>query len=169
MEMSSDFFKEFENKKKRMKILVLGAYSPEHYEHRLYKLKECLFKNNHKNTRLVKDFPNEPSFHIDKHAHIVTKSKYCIRYWADVLLFVFFKSARNEGVSVEFEFTCNNVRDKLGVSVVLSERDLRLSSMILGSIEIQEIKADTFENDLNLCEKSIGYLTNFVYRLYWYL
>jgi len=56
-----------------------------------------------------------------------------------------------------------------GFSVVFAERDLNVSSMIMGDIEIHEIKADKFEDDLELCEKSIGYLTNFVSRLYWYL
>lgn len=141
-----------------------------HYEPRLYKLKECLLRNNYKNARLVKDFPDKPSFHDKKYAHIVTKSKYYIKFWANVLLFVFFKGAMNEGVSVEFEFTCNNVPEKLGYSAVLSERNLNLTSMIMGEMEIhEEVRADTFEDDLRLCEKSIGYLTNFTHRLYWYL
>ncbi len=89
-----------------------------------------------------------------------------IRYCARALLFVFFKAARNEGVSVEFEFTCNRVPEKLGVSVVFSERNLNLTSMIMGSIKIHEIKADTFEDDPELCRKAIGYLTDFTHRLY---
>ena len=167
--MSTGFFKEFEERKKRTKILILGAYSPTPCEQRLYKLKNCLSHNNYRSARLVKEFPNQPQFHRKKFAHIVAKSKYYIKFWADMLLFVFFKGARNEGVSVEFEFTCNKVLEKLGVSVVLAERDLNLSSMIMGSVEIHEIKADTFENDTELCERVIGYLTNFTYRLYWYL
>lgn len=169
VEMSTDFFKEFSDKKKLLKVLILGAYFPTKYEDRLFKLKQCLYNSGYRNVHLVKDFPDEPSFHGDKRAHIVTKSKYHIKFWADVLLFVFFKDARNEGVSVEFEFACSNVFEKLSVSVVLSERNLNLSSMIMGSVEIYETKADTFEDELELCEKSIGYLTDFTHRLYWYL
>jgi len=139
------------------------------YEQRLYKLKECILEKNYRNARLVKDFPNEPSFNARKFAHVVTKSKYYIKFWADVLLFVFFKGANNEGVSVEFEFTCLKGLEKLGFSVVFAESGMNVSSMIMGGIEIHEIKADRFEDDLELCEKSIGYLTNFVRRLYWYL
>jgi len=167
--MSTDFFKEFENKKKRMKILILGAYSPALYEDRLFKLKECLLKNDYTNAKLVKEFSDLPSFHGNKYGHIVAKSQYYIKFWADALVFVFFKGAMNEGVSIEFEFTCIKVLEKLGFSVVLGEKNLNFSSMILGSIQIHEIKADTFENDLELCEKAIGYLTNFTHRLYWYL
>lgn len=75
----------------------------------------------------------------------------------------------NEGVSIELEFCCTKVIEKLGFSVVFGESGLSLSSMILGSIQLHEIKADIFENDSQLNEKAIGYLTNFVHRLYWYL
>lgn len=167
--MSTEFFKEFEARKQKLKVLILGAYSPERFEQRLFQLKECLVKNNYRNARLVKEFRDEPYFHRAKYAHIVTKSKHYIKFWADVLLFLFFKGAKNEGVSVEFEFTCSKVLEKLGFSVVLAEKDLNLTSMIMGDVEIHEVKADTFENDLELCEKSIGYLTNFTHRLYWYL
>lgn len=167
--MSSHFFKEFADRKKAMKVLILGAYVPKDCEQRLVKLRECLFENGYKNARLVSDFSDVPSFHGVKPAHIVTKSKYYIKFWADVLLFVFFKNGRNEGVSVEFEFACSKVLEKLGVSIVLTEKDLNLSNMILGSVEIQEIKADSFVDGLELCDKLLGYLTNFTHRLYWYI
>ena len=167
--MSTNFFKEFEEKKRRMRILILGAYSPSIYEDRLSRLKECLLQRNYRNAKLVKDFPDKPSFHEKRYAHIVAKSQFYIKFWADALLFVYFRGAMNEGVSIELEFCCTKVLEKLGFSVVFGEKDLSLSSMILGSIQIHEIKADAFENDLELCEKSIGYLTNFTYRLYWYL
>lgn len=167
--MSKKFFKEFSDRKKSLKVLILGAYVPKDCEQRLVKLKECLFENGYKNARLVRDFSDMPSFHDVKPAHIVTKSKHYIKFWADVLLFVFFRNGRNEGVSVEFEFACSKVLEKLGVSVVLAEKDLSLSSMILGSVEIQQIKADIFIDDMELCEKLLGYLTNFTHRLYWYL
>jgi len=140
--MSSDFFKEFKNKKKKLRILLLGAYTPKASEDRLIRFKNFLIENSYINAKLVKDFPDQPSFHNKTPVHIVTKSKFLIEKWADVLLFVFSKGANNEGVAIEFEFCCSKVIGKLGFSVIFVEKGLALSSMILGSIQIQEIKTD---------------------------
>jgi hypothetical protein len=157
--MSTEFFEEFNKKKKRLRILILGAYSPNSCEDRLSKFRDFLTSKGYANAKLVKDFPDVPSFHSQGDAHIVAKSQHYIKYWADVLLFVFLNGAMNEGVSIE----------KLGFSVVFGENGLSLSSMIRGTIQIQDIKAEVFVDDSELCEKTLGYLTNFVHRLYWYL
>ncbi len=132
-------------------------------------IKNDLASKGYRNAKLVKDFPDNPAFHDDKTVHIIEKSQYYIKYWADALVFVFFKNASNEGVSIEFEFCCMKVNEKLSYSIVFSEYELHLSSLILGSVRLHEIRSETFSNQQELCDKASGYLTNFIHRLYWYI
>ncbi len=161
------FPREFEKKKEKIKILILGAYRPSPFKRRLQTLRDYLEKKKYRTARLAANLENETKFHENLDAHFSMKSDFLIKNWADSLLFVFFKGADNSGVSTEFKFTCLEAREKLGVSVVFSEKDLNLSTQIKGPIRIHKVLADEFANDEELCEKSIGYCTEFVYRLYW--
>jgi hypothetical protein len=164
----SKYFRDFENRKKTLRILILGAYFPNACQERLSNFRDFLIKNNYSNAKLIKDFPDKPSFHNDESIHNLEKSKYYIKNWSEVILFVFSNNGSNEGVSIEFEFCCSKAIEKLSFSVVFEESGLRLSSLILGSVSLNEIKSDSFENTEDLCGKALGYLTNFVYRLFWY-
>lgn len=168
--MVADVFpKEFERKKRKMKILILGPYKPPSFEDRLRSFRDCLNDKKYDNTKLVADFPDAPRLHKNWDIHFSMKSRVFIKNWANALIFVFFKNADNSGVTSEFEFTHLKAQEKLSVSVVFNEKDLDLSTLIKGPIKVHKIYADDFEDDMKLCEKALGYCTNFVYQLYWAL
>lgn len=165
--MDKIFPKSFEEKKRRVKILVLGPYRPPDAEKRLKKFRRCLHNKKYKNAKIVADFPDEPRFHPDWDIHSSLKSQEYIRNWGDVLIFVFFRDADNQGVANELTFTCLKVLEKVHFSVVLKEKSIILSSLTKGPIKVHRIKSDVFEDDKELYEKAQGYLTEFVYQLYW--
>lgn len=166
----SYFSKEFEKRKKAIKILILGAYRPSSFLGRLRNSKTCLINHKYLETKLVEDFPDTPRLHNNPDIHFSLKSKHLIKNWAEALIFVFFGGgADNSGVATELEFTCLTVQDKLDRSLVLSEKGLALSTLTKGSIRIHKIDADNFHNDTYLCDIAIGYLTNYVLQLYWSL
>lgn len=115
------------------------------------------------------DFPDIPRYSSDLDIHFTLKSQDRIKYWADALIFIFFREADNQGVTNELTFTCLKVLEKVHFTVVFNEKGLKLSSLTKGPIKIHEIKSDEFKDDTELCERAIGYCTNFVHRLYWHL
>jgi len=145
----------------------LGPYRPSNAEKRLKKFRHCLRNKKYKNAKIVADFPNEPRFHPDQDIHFSLKSQEYIKNWADVLIFAFFKDADNQGVANELTFTCLKVLEKVHFSVVFSEKSVILSSLTKGPIKVHRMKSDVFEDDKELCQKAQGYLTEFIYQLYW--
>jgi len=158
---------EFSNRKKRIKILILGPQRPPNAEKRLYAFKRCLLQSGYDNVKLVADFPDVPKFHPDQSSHFTLKSQNYIKNWADVLVFVFLCNCDNQGVANELTFASLMVTEKLNVSVVLSEKGVQLSSLTKGPINLQKIDSDEFSNDVELCEMAKGYVTNYIYVLYW--
>ena len=90
-----------------------------------------------------------------------------MKNWAHVLVFVFLRGSDNQGVVAELTFASIKVTEKLNVSVVLLEKEAELSSLIKGPIKLQRIDSDEFSNNKDLCELAVGYITNYVYVLYW--
>lgn len=163
--MSKMFSRDFENKKRAMKILILGPYTPLSAKQRLVQFKNCLIGSGYQNAMLVEDFPDTPRYHSDPDVHFTLKSRERTKNWADVLIFVFYNDANNQGVANELVFTCLSVRHKLHYSIALHEERIRLSTQTKGPIKISRMNSDEFQSDRQLCQLAIGFCTKIVYEL----
>lgn len=165
--MSSIFSKDLENKKRNIKILILGPYRPQNYKQRLTQFRVCLQNHGYETARLVDDFPDVPRYDPDPDIHFTLKSRDKIKSWAKSLVFVFFRNADNQGVSNELTFTCDLVREKIHDSIVLHEQGVNLSTQTKGPLKISRMCSDKFCTDRALCDKAIGFCTKVVYELLW--
>lgn len=160
------FFELYEEKKRRARILILGAYRPKIALERLKKLRNCLRERGFNNTTLAMDHPDEPKLHDDPDVHIVLKSEHLIKNWADIIALIYFK-ANNVGVTSELKFITSTVPEKLHFSFVLIEKSLQVSSLVRGQIKMYRLLSDTFSDDEELCEQAEGYCTNILTSLFW--
>jgi len=165
--MSGLFSKDFENKKKSIKVLILGPYKPSNAKQRLIRFKDCLLNHGYEKARLVEDFPDVPRYDPDPDIHFTLKSRDNIKNWADMLIFVCFLNADNLGVTNELTFTCDLMQSKIHWSIELHEEGIQLSTQTKGPIKISRMNSDEFRNDQELCEKAIGFCTKVVYELLW--
>lgn len=162
--MSSIFSKDFENKKKEQKILILGPYKPPFAEKRLGKLRDCLQSHGYDNAKIAKDFSNIPKYHGDPEIHFTLKSEDKIRNWADVLIFVFMRDANNIGVWDELKFTVRDVKEKIHYSVELHEKGIDLSTRTRARLKIARMLSNEFYGDRQLCKRALAFCTNIVYE-----
>jgi len=160
---------EFANRKRRIKILILGPQRPHTAEKRLNAFKMCLLQSGYDNAKIVADFPDTPAFHTDKSSHFTLKSQHYIRNWADVLIFIFLRNCDNQGVANELTFASLMAIEKMNVSVALYEKGSQLSALTKGPVNLQKLDSDEFLNAKDLCEIAKGYITNYIYVLYWKL
>jgi len=167
MKMSGIFSRDFENKKKIQKVLILGPYKPQSAELRLVKLRDFMRSHGYDTARIVKDFPNSHKYHEDPDIHFTLKSQDKIRNWADVLIFVFMQKANNLGVWGELYFTINFVKHKIHYSVFLHEEGTDLSTQTRGPLKISRMYSNEFHNDRQLCEQARAFCTNVVYESLW--
>jgi len=63
-------------------------------------------------TKRVKDFPDKKKFSTDLDEHFTQKSRFHLKIWSHVPVFVFFKNSDNLGVNTELIYTCLNAPDK---------------------------------------------------------
>jgi len=159
------FSKDFENKKKAIKILILGPYRPTSAKQRLVQFRDCLKKSDCQNAKLVEDFPDFPKYDPDPDIHFTLKSRDKIKNWADAVIFVFLCDADNQGVSNELIFTCLSVQHKLHYSIELHEQGIQLSTQTKGPIKISRMNSDEFQSDRQLCQLAMGFCTKIVYEL----
>jgi hypothetical protein len=120
-------------------------------------------------TRIVKDFPDEEKFSSDLDEHFTKKSRLCINTWAHVPVFIFFKDADNLGVNTELTFTCLDLPNKGKNAVVFFEKDMDISSQVIGSIKIAKISYEIFESDKELCDLAFGHCLKILDRLFYYI
>lgn len=156
--------------KKKLKILVLGAYKPKKALERLKQLRDCMIRNGFESTRIAIDFDTK-KYSIDRDEHYTQKCRELIKNWADVPIFVFFKSADNSGVAVEIAYTSLKALDKQSCSAAFFEKKLEnFSTQIKGTIKItKKISWETFKNDPELCKLAVGHSRNMVDRLFYYI
>lgn len=163
--MSSIFSRDFENKKKDTKTLILGPYKPQLAEKRLIKLRDCLRSHGYDNAKIVKgDFPDIPKYHKDPEIHFTLKSEDKIKNWADVLIFVFMREANNLGVWDELKFTTRDVKEKIHYSIELHEEGTETSSRTRARLKISRMDSHEFRSDRQLCDLAMAFCTNVVYE-----
>lgn len=149
-----------------LKILILGAYKPESEKDRLILFKNCLIKRKFIQTCLVADFPNA-TYNKELDIDTTKKSEYFIIYWADVLIFVFFKEGKDYGVTSELRFTCDMVPEKAEHALVLFEDDMEflVGTQVRGPIKITKMSYNNFDNDVELCNHGFGHCVKVLDRL----
>ena len=166
--MTADLFK---HRKQLLRILVLGAYRPRGASERLEKLRDCLIKRGYSSAKLAKDFPDTARYSDDVDEHFTIKSRKLIDEWADVPIFVFFKSADNQGVASEITYTCLRLHDKQSCCAVFFEGKLAdYSTQIRGSIKItRQISYEVFKADEELCDLAAGHCLKILDRLFYFI
>lgn len=152
--------------KDRLRIVIFGAYRPSEAKSRLVAFKEFLQSNGYPGTRLVDDF-SIPTQNAGENLSVYLWQK--CQYWlqtADVVIFVFFKEGKLEGMTREFSHFVDNLKGRLWRGIVFTEPPM--SHMILGPLEIfrNELKQDTFSGDADLYELSLGYLLDYPKKLF---
>ena len=162
--MSSIFFRDFENKKKNLKILILGPYKPQSAEKRLIQFRDRLRSHGYDNAKTVKDFPDIPKYDEDPDKHFTLKSEDKIKNWSDALIFVFMCDANNLGVWAELQFTLYSVKEKIHYSVELHEKGIDLSTQTRGRVKISRLYSYEFRSDQQLCDLAMAFCTNVVYE-----
>jgi hypothetical protein len=162
--MSSIFSRNFENKKKDQKILILGPYKPPLAEKRLMKLRDCLRSHGYDNAKTVKDFPDIPKYDEDPDKHFTLKSEDKIKNWGDALIFVFMCNANNLGVWAELQSTLFSVKEKIHNTVELHEKGIDLSTQTRGRVKISRLYSYEFGSDQQLCDQVVAFCTNIVYE-----
>ena len=167
--MSLKPLKDFKDKKRELKILILGPYRPPPALQRLETLRDCLINRKFNQVKLAKDFPDEIEYNEDLDIYFTKKSYRLIEEWAHVPVFIFLKNGDNTGVTSELIHLCESVKTKVPYALVLVERKLKLSSLISGPIKIQKISSESFKDDEELCNLAYGHCINALYRLYYYI
>lgn len=159
-----------DNSKEKISITVFGSYSEPHYT-RLKKIAKDLRDEGYTNAKLVAErtFRKKRTGETDN-TYGSEKSSYWILN-SDVLIWIFYEGANNDGVSNEFgrlEFLVGI--DRIWRSMIFNEvkqlnRRRKLSSMITGTIDkfitIQYYEF-TKSNDENLLKMIKGRLPDYV-------
>jgi len=163
-------FAHYDLNKKKLKILLLGAYRPKKALSRLTQLQECMVRKGFESTKLVIDFDDE-KYSKDLDEHFTKKSRKLIKNWADVPIFVFFQNADNSGVAIEIAYTSLKVLDKQSCCAAFFEKILEdFSTQIKGTIKLtKKISWETFNNDSELCNLASGHSRKMIDRLFYYL
>lgn len=157
-------------RKKRVKILLLGPYRPKRVLKRLENLRDCLVRRGFSSTKLVKDFPDRRCLHKDDDVHFTRKSRWCMRSWAHVLVFVFFSEGANLGVGNELSYLCLKLGGITSHSVVLIEKGLNVGSQIRGTVKIDsKLSYEVFIGDNELCDLAFGHCTKTLHNLFYFL
>jgi hypothetical protein len=162
---------DFLQSKKKLKVLILGAYRPDKALKRLEKLRNCLIENGFEAAKLAKDFPDDRQFSQDLDEHYTVKSRQLIEEWAQVPIFIYFKRAKNDGVTVEITYTCDKLHEKQSCCAVFFEGKLEdFSSQVKGEIkDTKKVSYEIFKNDRELCLLACGHLKKMLDRLFYYL
>ncbi len=155
------------DKKRRLRILILGPYRPKSCLTKIESLKNYLKATGFENTKLVKDFPDYEKFSEDMDEHFTKKSRLCINTWTHVPIFIFFRKADNLGVNTELTYTCLNFPNKGKQAAVFFEKGMDVSTQVLGSVKIAKISYEIFENQKSLCELTSGHCLKILDRLYY--
>ncbi|MFC1786755.1 hypothetical protein ACFLY8_01805 [Halobacteriota archaeon] len=146
--------------KPKLKILILGPYIPPSAKSQLKELRNFLKNKGYTQTKLVEDIPNKAVFHEEGKINLFTKSIFCINS-ADVNYFIFLNNGRNEGVTAELTYTCNNLQNKLNTCAVFIEKKYKktLSTMIRDQISLREkkLRQASFQNNKELHDIALGY------------
>ena len=84
----------------------------------------------------------------------------------DVVIFVFFKEGRLEGMTSEFSHFLDNLKYRLWRGIVFTEP--KISHMIQGRLNLfhDELKQDNFSEDDSLYDLSLGYLVDYPKKLF---
>ena len=121
---------------------------------------------------MVKDF-DMVRYDSDYDIHFTRKSRWRIKNWAHIPIFVFFKNADNLGVGNELAYTCLKLPTKTSNSVVFLERSLNVGSQVRGTIKLgaedQKLSYMHFEDDKKLCNLAFGHCIKKLDRLFYYL
>ena len=162
-----------QERKAKLKILILGAYRPKNVLKRLECLRDCLIRRKFDSARLVKDFPDTKRFDEDDDIHFTKKSRWFMNHWAHLLIFVFFSKGENLGVGNELSYTCLKLPIKTSYSAVLLEASLDVGSQIRGTVKLgaknQKLSYENFQNDKELCDLSFGHCRKVIDQLFYYI
>jgi hypothetical protein len=156
--------------KKKLRILLLGAYRPQNAQKRLIQLRDCMVGKGFESTRLAVDFDDKEHCK-DFDEYFTKKSRKLIKNWADVPIFVFFQNADNSGVAIELAYTCFKVLDKQLCCAAFFEKMLEdFSTQVKGTIKItKKISWETFNDDADLCGLAYGHSRKILDKLFYYL
>ena len=153
--------------KDRLQVVIFGAYKPPASMVRLVNFRNHLRTMGYTCSSIVEDFD------IPKQEDGQPLSEYFLfkcQFWlenADVVLFVFFKEGRQEGVATEFTHLINYLKGRMWRAVVFTE-NTDLSTMIRGRLTLfnSEIKQTDFDGDADLYEKATGLLIDYPKKLF---
>ena len=153
--------------KDRLQIVIFGAYRPTESKARLVKFKKFLQSSGYLGARLVEDFSTpvkEEGENLSE--YFWRKCKYWLEI-ADVVIFIFFKEGRLEGMTSEFSHFLDNLKDKWWRGIVFTEP--KISHMIQGRLNPlrDELKQDNFSGDDSLYALSLGYLVDYPKKLFY--
>jgi hypothetical protein len=165
----SDFLQE---RKRKLKILVLGAYRPNSILKRLERMQQCLINRKFESTKLVKDFPDKKRYDKDSDIHFTKKSRQLMENWAHLLIFVFFLEGENLGVGNELDYMCLKIPMTIQHSLVLLESGIDIGSQVRGTIKLaqnQKLSFEYFQSDTELCTLALGHCRKVLDRLFYYL
>jgi len=162
-----------EAQKRKLNVLILGAYRPNHVLHRLEMFQGCLIRRKFEMAKLVKDFRDDVRYDQDDDIHFTIKSRLLIENWAHVSIFVFFKEGDNLGVGNELSYTCLKLPMKISVSVAFLETNLDVGSQVKGTLKLgardQKLSYENFENDKDLCNLAFGHCRKMLDPLFYYI
>jgi len=152
--------------KDRLQIVIFGAYKPPEAKKRLVDFKKFLQSQGYTGARLVEDF-SIPARKEGEDISVYFWQK--CQYWlqtADVVIFVFFKEGKLEGMTSEFSHFVDNLKDRMWRGIVFAEP--KMSHMILGRLRLfpTELKQDNFSGDDHLQSLSLGYLIDYPKKLF---
>ena len=133
---------------------------------RLIKFKKFLQSSGYLGTRLVEDFSTPVKEEGEDLGEYFWRK---CQHWletADVVIFVFFKEGRLEGMTSEFSHFLDNLKDKLWRGIVFTEPEM--SHMIQGRLSLvrDELKQDNFSGNDSLYDLSLGYLVDYPKKLF---
>ena len=165
--MPSNLFKKSEEKKRELKILILGPYKPKESKIKLLNFKNYMIAHGFQTARLVEDFKNIPKYDEDPDTHFTLKSRDKIEYWADALIFVFMKDGKNLGVWGELQFTISSVEEKIRDSIELHEKGVELSTQTRGPLKISRMYSNEFQDSIHLCKLGKAFCANIAYEKLW--
>lgn len=139
----------------RLRITIYGPYN-DAYTKRLEDIASSLRENRFSDSYLVKDrngfrkqFPNESE------EEYFTKKSYHYLEDSHVNIFIFYCRTHGEGVAMELQYICQNLRSKLSCCAVIKDTSCKMSSMLTGQIRITKLLVDEFDGIKNDCDKQI--------------
>jgi hypothetical protein len=155
--------------RKKLFVVIFGAYKPEQAKQRLLALRDCLREKGYPCTYLVEDL-TEPAREPQEtdEAFILRKSEYWLER-CDIGFLVFFCEGNNTGVGQELRHLCNILIDRIWRQTVLIEKRCYGSMLISGLLERYDplLGQAFFVSDRDLCALAYGRFPDYIRKLYY--